>query len=94
MTRREEMIKLLKERSMALSELASFFEMTPKDVARDLAHVDRTIRRSGNRFYQQPAQCLSCEYIFKNRKRFTKPHKCPKCYSTYIEEAKFKIEDN
>ncbi|MFW9994315.1 MAG: transcriptional regulator [Candidatus Odinarchaeota archaeon] len=93
MTRREEMIKLLREQLMTVTDLSTVFEMSPKEVARDLEHVSKTIRRSGSRFYQQPARCLSCNYVFKNRKRFTKPHKCPKCRSTYVEEAMFKIGD-
>jgi len=94
MTRRKEIIKLLKEGPLTISEIASFYddEISPKTIAVDLKHIYKTIKGQPEwEMLKKRAQCLNCGFIFTS-KNISKPSKCPECYSTYIAEPVYKIE--
>jgi predicted Zn-ribbon and HTH transcriptional regulator len=39
----------------------------------------------------EPAQCLACEFVFKEHTRLTKPSKCPVCRSQRLDPPRFVI---
>lgn len=95
MTRREEIIELLKKKPMRLSDIAELYEnISTSDISNDLKHIRQSLRhKSELKVLFQPATCLKCGFMFTDKiKKLTKPHKCPNCKNTYIEEAVFKIE--
>ncbi len=94
MTRRKEIIKLLKNNPMSITDLSVFFgdKVSNKDIAIDLEHIRKTIKKEGERILQQPARCQDCGFMFTDRDSFTKPSKCPECKNEWIAEAIYKIE--
>jgi predicted Zn-ribbon and HTH transcriptional regulator len=72
-----------------LSELAGIRE---KDVADHLAHLARSLSRTGERLAVEPASCIACGYRFAQRERLTRPGACPACRSTRIDPPVFRIE--
>lgn len=84
------------KKPMKLSEIAELYdEISAKDIADDLQHIRQSLRhKSEFKVIFQPALCLSCGFLFTaKKKKLTKPHKCPKCKNTFIEEAIFKIDN-
>ncbi len=96
-TRREQIIKILRNSSNFLSAEQIARSLDIKDVKliySDIQHIAKTIRSlSGGReiIVMDPPRCRKCGFVFKNTKHLGKPGKCPKCKSTWIEPARFKI---
>ena len=96
-TRREQIIKLLKSSDSFISAEQIAISLDVRDVRliySDLQHIAKTIKGlSGGRetLIMDPPKCRKCGFIFKNTKHIKKPGRCPRCRSTWIEPAKFKI---
>ena len=39
-----------------------------------------------------PAYCRKCNFVFKERSKISKPSKCPRCKSEWIEAQMFSIQ--
>lgn len=61
-----------------------------KEVLEHLPHLARSLAHSG-RFVIQPSECLDCGFVFRKRKRFKTPGRCPVCRSEGITETKYGI---
>jgi predicted Zn-ribbon and HTH transcriptional regulator len=84
---RKELMELLRGRMVPLSELARLEGTKFKDLAADLEHLERSLRREGMRLTVEPAHCRKCGFVF-TRAKFTRPGRCPKCKSDWIEDPK------
>ena len=94
-TRREKIIKLLKEHNdLTLQELADYLQVSVKTVVEDLDSVRKTIRHESMKIEVRPAICLKCNYIFSGRNRISDPSKCPECHSELIEPQRFRISSS
>ena len=82
---------LLAEKQMSARELSQILGVQEKEVYRHLPHVEHSVTRQGKKLIVQPFQCLSCWYVFENRKRFTPPGRCPRCKRTYLEKPTYRI---
>lgn len=82
---RRDLIPLLLDKKMSLSEIARAVHEKPKDVIESLAHLAKSSRHSGYELVMDPAECRKCGFEFGTDK-FSKPGKCPKCRSTWIFE--------
>ncbi len=87
---RKDLINLLLDRPTRLSDLAQILDVSPKDLANDLDHLFKSLKRSDYKIVVKPATCLKCGFIFSKNK-LTKPSKCPKCKSTWIDDPLVKI---
>jgi predicted Zn-ribbon and HTH transcriptional regulator len=65
-----------------------------RDVAGHLAHLERSVRRSGERLVVEPPVCLACGFTFthRDRHRYTRPGRCPECHARRISLPTFRIE--
>jgi transcriptional regulator len=72
-------------------ELSVALRIREKEVYDHLSHIKRSLASQKKRLLVKAAQCLECHYVFRDRVRFTKPSKCPRCKGTHIEEPKYKI---
>lgn len=70
-------------------ELSSLVGVTEKDVTHHLEHLDRSLRHSGERLVIEPARCLTCDYVFKTRKKLKRPSSCPQCRGERIDAPAF-----
>ena len=92
MTRREEIIQMLKEQEMSLQHLANHFKTDLKELHEDFEHVKYTARKQGG-LVMRPAECRSCGFVFKERSKIKTPTKCPKCREERIFPPRFRIVD-
>ena len=91
LTLRKKMITLLSEEEHSARDLSSLLGIQEKEVYDHLLHVSRSVAAQKRTLVVKPCVCRSCGFVFKERKRFTKPGRCPECKGTYIESACFKI---
>jgi transcriptional regulator len=72
-------------------DLSAAVGIREKDVAEHLEHLERSLRPEGLRLQVEPAECLACGFVFRERTRLTRPGACPKCRSTRIDPPAFRI---
>jgi predicted Zn-ribbon and HTH transcriptional regulator len=82
---RRDLVPLLLDKKMSLSEIARTVREKPKDVMEALAHLAKSSRHGDYELVMDPAECRKCGFEFGTDK-FSKPGKCPKCRSTWIFE--------
>ena len=90
-TIRHQMIELLKEEEMTAIELSQTLRIPEKEVYEHLPHVSRSVSSRGERLVIHPAMCLKCGYVFKDRRRFTRPGRCPRCKESHLQRPAFQI---
>ncbi|KPJ77813.1 MAG: transcriptional regulator [Deltaproteobacteria bacterium SG8_13] len=93
-TLRQQMMALLAGAELSAAELASALRIKEKEVCEHLAHVSRSLSAAGKKLKIRPGSCRKCGYVFADRRRFTRPSRCPRCKSTYLEEPLFQISSD
>ena len=93
-TIRQQIIDLLSQGEMDARELSREVGIREKEVYDHLGHISRSLAAKGKSLNIRPAQCLSCGYEFKNRRRFTRPGRCPRCKKTHLQSPAFYIDDH
>ena len=63
-----------------------------KEVYEHLTHVERSVEAAGGRFSVTPSECLLCGYVFENRRRLTRPSRCPACKRSSLQSPSFRID--
>ena len=89
-THRQNLIELLSQDTFSLQELSSEIHLSMKEVLNHLAHVRKSVRPP-LRFIMEPAECLNCGFVFKDRKKLHSPGKCPRCRGSHIKEPAYRI---
>ncbi len=92
LTRREAIKQLLEEDFFSLQEIAFHYRAPLKEIIDDFNFIENDIKGSGQTLFMKPAQCKSCGYQYRDRRKVETPSKCPDCHKEQIEPAKFKIE--
>lgn len=90
-TKRQEITELLSMGTYTLQDLSSELHISMKEVLDHLAHVRRSVRQP-KKFVIEPAECLDCGFVYKDRSKIHKPGKCPKCRGTHIREPEYRID--
>ena len=90
-TIRQQIIMLLTEKEMSARELSQAIGIREKEVYEHLPHIARSVAVQKQKLIIQPAQCLGCGYVFKDRKRFTPPGRCPHCKQSHLDEPRYLI---
>ncbi len=75
-----------------LKELSERVGASEKELQDHLAHLARSIGNRGVLLRSEPARCLGCGFVFRERTRYGRPGKCPACRSTRITPPRFWIE--
>jgi len=106
LTRRQEIMVMLRERQWTLDELARNFVVSKKVIINDLEHIARSIARPSLRSFGKPQDrlrsgqarlqihpptCESCGFRFKDRARFSDPSRCPRCRNEHLRPQRFQI---
>ncbi len=90
-TKRQIIADLLMDESQTLQELSSLLHISMKEVLNHLEHVRKSVKKP-NKFIIEPAECLNCGFVFRERSKIHTPGKCPKCRNTHIHEPSYRIE--
>jgi len=91
LTIRQRMIDLLSEKDMSARELSQALGIREREVYQHLGHVAQSVAAQGKDLVIRPFRCLGCGYVFRNRSRFTRPGRCPRCKRSHIEEPTYRV---
>jgi len=73
-------------------EISSAVRIPEREVADHLVHLEKTLRSRGSKLTRLPAQCLSCNFVFRKREKIASPGRCPLCKGEFIAEPSFRVE--
>lgn len=90
-TVRAELRRVLREGSFTARDLSARVGIGEKDVAGHLEHLSRSLKPSGERLEIDPARCLGCGFVFKDRTRLSKPSRCPGCKGQRLTPARYRV---
>ncbi|WP_155319747.1 transcriptional regulator [Desulfosarcina alkanivorans] len=90
-TPRQQIMDRLRQESMTALELSQALRLPEKDVYRHLAHVQKTIAGRRGKLTVTPSSCRACGYTFTDRRRLTRPGRCPRCRESRIDHPVFRI---
>ena len=89
-THRQKLIELLSGGPFSLQELSKEAHLSMREALDHLEHVRKSVRHP-RRFIMEPAECLNCGFVFKDRGKLHSPGKCPRCRDSHIREPIFQI---
>ena len=90
-TLRQKIMTLLSDKEMSAREISGEVGIAEKEVVEHLAHIARSVSAQGRKIIITPANCLACGYEFENRRRFTRPGRCPQCKKSHLQSPRFRI---
>ena len=90
LTRRQEIMTMLREGEWTLDELARNFVVSKKVIIDDLDHISRSVSRP-SRLQIHPPTCEVCGYRFKDRAKLNDPSRCPRCKNEHLRSQRFQI---
>jgi predicted Zn-ribbon and HTH transcriptional regulator len=90
-TLRQDILEQLAEGPHTARELSALVSIREKEVIPHLEHLQRSLRRKERQLVVEPAECMACGYVFKDRRRLSKPSSCPKCRNQRIEPPVFRL---
>jgi predicted Zn-ribbon and HTH transcriptional regulator len=76
--------------ALTARDISKAVSVREKEVIEHLPHVARSVG-PGRRLVMEPSSCLECGFVFKKRRRFKTPGKCPVCRSEEITETRYGI---
>lgn len=88
---RRQLIELLSNTTCGVRELSQELHQSEKEIYEHLQHVERSLKAGGKRLVIEPPVCLSCGFVFENRKRPNPPGHCPRCKKTRIRRPRYTI---
>ena len=91
-TIRRQIVTLLAQQAMTAIEISQTVGISEKDVYKHLSHVQKSVAAQGRRLSTIPSSCLACGFTFTDRRRFTRPGRCPRCRRSRIDHPLFRIE--
>ena len=72
-------------------ELSALVHLPEKEVVPHLEHLARSLRGAGERLGIEPARCHDCGYVFRDRRRLSRPSACPGCRSQHLRAPVFRV---
>lgn len=90
-TIRAQIVEELRHGKLGAHELSERVRVRERDVAMHLEHIRKSLRHGSEALRVDPARCMSCDYVFRDRKRVSSPSRCPKCRSEHVEAPRFSV---
>jgi predicted Zn-ribbon and HTH transcriptional regulator len=83
-TIRQKIIDLLVNSELDARELSKKVGIKEKEVYEHLSHIARSLSAKGGKLKIRPCECLQCGFVFKERKRYSRPSRCPLCKQSQL----------
>ena len=90
-TIRQQMIELLKREALSAREVSQILGVRETAVVDHLRHLEKSVAAKGGKLEILPFKCLECGFVFRERSRYSRPGRCPKCKGTYLQTPRFHI---
>ncbi|MBI9085030.1 MAG: transcriptional regulator [Desulfobacterales bacterium] len=90
-TVRQRIIDLIQARAMDAREISTAAGVGEKEVYVHMEHIARSVSGKGKTFRLNPAACLACGYVFRDRRRMTRPSRCPRCKAQRVSLPTYSI---
>jgi predicted Zn-ribbon and HTH transcriptional regulator len=90
-TVRQRLVTLLEKETCDQRDISQALGISEKEIPDHLAHVRRSLLKTRRTLEIYPAECLACRFVFKERRRFSRPGRCPRCRETRIATPRFRI---
>jgi hypothetical protein len=90
-TVRQQIIDLLTTEELNAMELSQALSIREREVYDHLLHISRTLASHDKRLAITPYACVSCGYTFKERQRFNRPSRCPRCKGGHLRMASYRV---
>jgi hypothetical protein len=92
-TMRQRLVGLLTGSRLSSYQLAQLLGIPERQVEDHLGHVVKTIARDRDRrFVLEPSGCQDCGFVFRDRRKLTRPGRCPRCRSENISAPRYGID--
>jgi len=91
-TIRERLEQVLRHGPATAKDLSRAAGVREHDVDHHLEQLARSLRARGERLAIEPPACFGCGFAFRERRRATRPGRCPRCRSPRISLPRFWIE--
>jgi len=92
-TLRQRIIELITSTRLSSYQLAQLLGIPERQVEDHLTHVLKTlVRDRSRRFILEPSTCQDCGFVFRDRRRLTRPSRCPTCHSEAITAPRYGID--
>ena len=91
-TIRQMIVTLLSKHEMDARGLSQELGIREREVYTHLTHVARSVKAEKKKLIVYPSQCLICGYVFEERKRFTRPGRCPQCKKSHLTRPTFQVK--
>ena len=88
---RKDLVPLLLNNAMTVTQIAQRVGETPGQIASDLHHLFRSLKHTEYGAVVEPSCCRDCGFEFSGEK-LKKPSKCPKCRGTWLSEPRIRVE--
>jgi transcriptional regulator len=92
-TLRQQIIGLLTQAPMTALDISQAVRVSEKDVYRHLVHIQKTVAGQKRKLSFTPCSCQACGFTFTDRRRLTKPGRCPRCRESRIDQPVFSIKE-
>ena len=90
-THRQEIEACLREGPCTAKDLSKRVGISERDVPDHLTHLEKSLKARGERLVVTPPRCLTCDFTFTKRHRFTRPGRCPSCGARRITLPRFEV---
>jgi predicted Zn-ribbon and HTH transcriptional regulator len=90
-TIRQSIFSLLNDREMSAREISQAIGIREREVYEHLPHIALSATAQKRKLVVLPFGCMSCGYVFEQRKRFTRPSRCPRCKKTHLETPLYRL---
>lgn len=92
-TPRQRIADLLTLAPMTTQQIAAVVKMSERQVEDHLGHIMKTSARDRSvKFVLHPSECKTCDFVFRDRHRITRPSRCPRCRSELLTDPRYSIE--
>ena len=91
-TIRQQMIELLAGGEYTDRDLSQLLGIPEKDVVYHLEHIARSVNGQKRKLKVIPARCMECGFAFDDRRRFSKPGRCPRCKGEHLQDPRYHIQ--